>query len=90
MDFAVPLGKFLLPSTSTVVSKLMVAPLERVRLIMQVKTEISSGASGSINGCITYIIMEQSVWALWRSAIASITRHFANSFHTDYYHPLSS
>lgn len=64
------------------ISKTVVAPIERVKLLLQVQdANAQMGKSGTVkyNGmvnCFTRVYAEQGFWSFWRGNMANIIRYF--------------
>jgi hypothetical protein len=65
---------------SAAVSKTLVAPIERVQLLLQVqdanKNIAVENRYSSIGDCLSRIVAEQGAVALWRGNLANIVRYF--------------
>jgi len=71
---------FLIGGTSAAVSKTLVAPIERVKLLLQVQDAnknipVEMRYNG-IGDCFKRVIAEQGVGALWRGNLANVIRYF--------------
>lgn len=73
---------FLMGGVSAAISKTVVAPIERVKMLIQTQDsipEIKSGQverySGLIN-CFKRVSQEQGVTSLWRGNLANVIRYF--------------
>lgn len=71
---------FLIGGTSAAVSKTMVAPIERVKLLLQVQDAnknipVDQRYNG-IGDCFSRVVKEQGVGALWRGNMANVIRYF--------------
>lgn len=76
------LEDFLVGGTAAAISKTAVAPIERVKLLLQTQDanpRIQSGEipryTGVIN-CFTRVSAEQGFWSLWRGNLANVIRYF--------------
>jgi len=71
---------FMIGGTSAAVSKTMVAPIERVKLLLQVQDANKNIAVdqryNGIGDCFTRVIKEQGFQALWRGNLANVIRYF--------------
>lgn len=74
------MSDFLIGGVSAAVSKTLVAPIERVKLLLQVQDASSSiKAEDRYNGiqdCFQRVMKEQGVGALWRGNMANVVRYF--------------
>eukprot|EP00923_Selenidium_pygospionis_P052061 GHVN01090093.1.p1 GENE.GHVN01090093.1~~GHVN01090093.1.p1 ORF type:complete len:317 (+),score=25.78 GHVN01090093.1:56-1006(+) len=76
------LTDFLTGGISAAVSKTVVAPIERVKLILQTQDDIPEIASGQkprfkgIGDCFTRVAREQGAITLWRGNMANVIRYF--------------
>ena len=74
------MADFLMGGVSAAVSKTLVAPIERVKLLLQVQDASSSiKAEDRYNGigdCFSRVIKEQGFGALWRGNLANVIRYF--------------
>jgi len=88
-DMKMPGGKFdakrfaldlLTGGTAAAVSKTAVAPIERVKLLLQVqdaqKTIAVDKRYKGIIDCFTRVAKEQGFWSLWRGNLANVIRYF--------------
>jgi solute carrier family 25 (adenine nucleotide translocator) protein 4/5/6/31 len=71
---------FMIGGTSAAVSKTLVAPIERVKLLLQVqdankKIPVDQRYNG-IGDCFTRVIKEQGFATLWRGNLANVIRYF--------------
>jgi len=71
---------FLIGGTSAAVSKTVVAPIERVKLLLQVQDAnknipIDQRYSG-IGDCFSRVLKEQGFAAFWRGNLANVVRYF--------------
>jgi solute carrier family 25 (adenine nucleotide translocator) protein 4/5/6/31 len=71
---------FLIGGTSAAVSKTMVAPIERVKLLLQVQDAnknipVDQRYNG-ISDCFSRVTKEQGFGALWRGNLANVIRYF--------------
>jgi solute carrier family 25 (adenine nucleotide translocator) protein 4/5/6/31 len=71
---------FLIGGTSAAVSKTVVAPIERVKLLLQVQDAnknipVDQRYNG-INDCFSRVVKEQGFGALWRGNMANVIRYF--------------
>jgi len=66
--------------TAAAISKTAVAPIERVKLLLQVqdaqKTITADNRYKGIIDCFTRVSKEQGVWSLWRGNLANVIRYF--------------
>jgi solute carrier family 25 (adenine nucleotide translocator) protein 4/5/6/31 len=66
--------------TAAAVSKTAVAPIERVKLLLQVqhaqKTIAADQRYTGILNCFMRVSKEQGVWSLWRGNLANVIRYF--------------
>merc|ERR1712084_34369 len=71
---------FLLGGVSAAVSKTIVAPIERVKLLLQVQDNIKDiPADQRYNGigdCFRRVASEQGIGAFWRGNMANVIRYF--------------
>jgi solute carrier family 25 (mitochondrial adenine nucleotide translocator), member 4/5/6/31 len=71
---------FLIGGTSAAVSKTVVAPIERVKLLLQVqdanKNIPAEMRYNGIGDCFKRVVAEQGVPALWRGNLANVIRYF--------------
>ena len=71
---------FLIGGVSAAVSKTAVAPIERVKLLLQVqdanKNIPADQRYNGIGDCFTRVMKEQGVGALWRGNLANVVRYF--------------
>jgi solute carrier family 25 (adenine nucleotide translocator) protein 4/5/6/31 len=71
---------FLVGGVSAAVSKTLVAPIERVKLILQVQDANKKIAAdqryNGIADCFTRVAREQGVLSLWRGNLANVIRYF--------------
>jgi len=71
---------FLIGGVSAAVSKTVVAPIERVKLLLQVQDASSSiKAEDRYNGigdCFSRVLKEQGMAAFWRGNLANVVRYF--------------
>ena len=71
---------FMMGGVSAAVSKTIVAPIERVKLLLQVQDASSTiKAEDRYNGigdCFSRVIKEQGFGALWRGNLANVIRYF--------------
>jgi solute carrier family 25 (adenine nucleotide translocator) protein 4/5/6/31 len=86
-EIKMPGGKFdpvrfamdlLTGGTAAAVSKTAVAPIERVKLLLQVQhaqKSIEVKYTGIID-CFTRVAKEQGFWSLWRGNLANVIRYF--------------
>lgn len=74
------MADFLIGGVSAAVSKTVVAPIERVKLLLQVQDASSSiKAEDRYNGigdCFRRVAKEQGVAAFWRGNLANVIRYF--------------
>jgi solute carrier family 25 (adenine nucleotide translocator) protein 4/5/6/31 len=71
---------FMIGGVSAAVSKTVVAPIERVKLLLQVqdankKIAVENRYTG-IGDCFKRVISEQGFWALYRGNLANVVRYF--------------
>ena len=71
---------FMIGGVSAAVSKTAVAPIERVKLLLQVQyanpnIPVEMRYSG-IGNCFSRVIAEQGFGALWRGNLANVVRYF--------------
>jgi solute carrier family 25 (adenine nucleotide translocator) protein 4/5/6/31 len=71
---------FMMGGVSAAVSKTLVAPIERVKLLLQVQDASSSikpeDRYNGIGDCFSRVIKEQGFGALWRGNMANVIRYF--------------
>ena len=71
---------FLVGGVSAAVSKTVVAPIERVKLLLQVqyanKNIPENERYKGIGDCFQRVIKEQGYAALWRGNLANVIRYF--------------
>jgi len=71
---------FLAGGISAAVSKTIVAPIERVKLLLQVQDANKNIAAdqryNGIGDCFKRVVAEQGVGALWRGNLANVVRYF--------------
>ena len=71
---------FLIGGTSAAVSKTVVAPIERVKLLLQVqdanKNIPAEMRYNGIGDCFSRVVKEQGFGALWRGNLANVIRYF--------------
>jgi solute carrier family 25 (adenine nucleotide translocator) protein 4/5/6/31 len=71
---------FLIGGVSAAVSKTVVAPIERVKLLLQVQDANKNIAAdqryNGIGDCFKRVVAEQGVGALWRGNLANVVRYF--------------
>merc|ERR1719242_1097872 len=71
---------FFIGGISAAVSKTIVAPIERVKLLLQVQDASSSikpeDRYNGIGDCFSRVIKEQGFGALWRGNLANVIRYF--------------
>jgi solute carrier family 25 (adenine nucleotide translocator) protein 4/5/6/31 len=71
---------FLIGGFSAAISKTVVAPIERVKLLLQVQDASQSIAKDNrytgIGDCFTRVIKEQGFGSLWRGNMANVIRYF--------------
>ena len=74
------MSDFLIGGVSAAVSKTLVAPIERVKLLLQVQDASSSikpeDRYNGIQDCFQRVMKEQGVGALWRGNMANVVRYF--------------
>ena len=79
MNFAID---FLVGGVSAAVSKTAVAPIERVKLLLQTQDankKIQDGTAKRYTGigdCFTRVVKEEGVSALYRGNLANVIRYF--------------
>jgi len=84
---------FLIGGVSAAVSKTAVAPIERVKLLLQVQDASASikpeDRYNGIGDCFTRVLREQGMVAFWRGNLANVIRYFPtqalNFAFKDYY-----
>lgn len=65
--------------TSAAVSKTAVAPIERVKLLLQVQDSMKMSGGVKYTGigdCFTRVFNEQGFAAFWRGNLANVVRYF--------------
>ena len=71
---------FLIGGVSAAVSKTLVAPIERVKLLLQVQDANKNMAAdqryNGIGDCFRRVLSEQGVAAFWRGNLANVIRYF--------------
>merc|ERR1712021_199569 len=71
---------FLIGGTSAAVSKTIVAPIERVKLLLQVqdanKNIAVENRYNGIGDCFKRVVSEQGFGSLWRGNLANVVRYF--------------
>ena len=71
---------FLIGGVSAAVSKTAVAPIERVKLLLQVqdanKNIAPENRYNGIGDCFKRVVAEQGVGSLWRGNAANVVRYF--------------
>lgn len=71
---------FMIGGVSAAVSKTLVAPIERVKLLLQVQDASKSIAKDKkytgIGDCFSRVIKEQGYASLWRGNLANVVRYF--------------
>jgi solute carrier family 25 (mitochondrial adenine nucleotide translocator), member 4/5/6/31 len=71
---------FMIGGVSAAVSKTLVAPIERVKLLLQVQDSNKNIAADKrykgIGDCFSRVIAEQGVGSLWRGNMANVLRYF--------------
>ena len=74
------MSDFLIGGISAAVSKTVVAPIERVKLLLQVQDASSSikkeDRYNGIGDCFKRVIKEQGFASLWRGNLANVIRYF--------------
>jgi len=74
------LTNFLAGGISAAVSKTIVAPIERVKLLLQVQEVIKDipleQRYNGIGDCFKRVVKEQGFWALYRGNMANVVRYF--------------
>lgn len=74
------LQDFLIGGVSAAVSKTIVAPIERVKLLLQVQDANKNIAAdkryNGIGDCFKRVVAEQGVGSLWRGNLANVVRYF--------------
>lgn len=71
---------FLIGGVSAAVSKTVVAPIERVKLLLQVQDANKNIAADKrykgIGDCFTRVMAEQGLGSFWRGNLANVIRYF--------------
>ena len=71
---------FLIGGVSAAVSKTVVAPIERVKLLLQVqdanKNIAKENRYNGIGDCFSRVVKEQGFGSLWRGNLANVIRYF--------------
>jgi solute carrier family 25 (adenine nucleotide translocator) protein 4/5/6/31 len=71
---------FMIGGVSAAVSKTAVAPIERVKLLLQVqdanKNIAPENRYNGIGDCFSRVVKEQGWQALWRGNLANVVRYF--------------
>ena len=71
---------FMIGGVSAAVSKTLVAPIERVKLLLQVQDASSTikveDRYNGIGDCFSRVIKEQGFASLWRGNLANVIRYF--------------
>ena len=71
---------FMVGGVSAAVSKTLVAPIERVKLLLQVqdanKNIAPENRYNGIGDCFTRVVKEQGASSLWRGNLANVVRYF--------------
>ena len=71
---------FMIGGVSAAVSKTLVAPIERVKLLLQVQESVKSIAVENrykgIGDCFSRVASEQGIAAFWRGNLANVIRYF--------------
>ena len=71
---------FIIGGVSAAVSKTAVAPIERVKLLLQTqdanKMIVQENRYSGIGDCFKRVVAEQGVSALWRGNVANVARYF--------------
>ncbi|CCF72974.1 solute carrier family 25 (mitochondrial carrier, adenine nucleotide) [Babesia microti strain RI] len=76
------LADFLTGGVSAAISKTAVAPIERVKMLIQTQDSIPDIKSGKVPrytgifNCFTRVIAEQGAGSLWRGNLANVVRYF--------------
>ena len=74
------MSDFMIGGISAAVSKTLVAPIERVKLLLQVQDASASIAKenryNGIGDCFSRVIKEQGFGSLWRGNLANVVRYF--------------
>eukprot|EP00668_Euglena_longa_P015267 GGOE01019324.1.p1 GENE.GGOE01019324.1~~GGOE01019324.1.p1 ORF type:complete len:373 (+),score=136.16 GGOE01019324.1:77-1120(+) len=76
------LRDWLIGACAAAISKTAVAPIERVKLLLQTQAanaKVMAGAVEPYKGaldCFARVVREQSIWALWRGNLANVLRYF--------------
>ncbi len=74
------IADFMIGGVSAAVSKTVVAPIERVKLILQVQDANKNIAVdkryNGIGDCFSRVVKEQGVSSLWRGNLANVIRYF--------------
>ena len=87
------MSDFMIGGISAAVSKTLVAPIERVKLLLQVQdasqTIAKENRYNGIGDCFSRVIKEQGFGSLWRGNMANVVRYFPtqalNFAFKDYY-----
>ena len=77
MDF---LSDFFAGGVSAIVSKTAIAPIERVKLLLQTQ-HVNHRLEGKYSGltdCLKRVYLEQGILSFWRGNLANIFRFFPN------------
>merc|ERR1711934_1020899 len=71
---------FLAGGISAAVSKTIVAPIERVKMLLQVQQVVKDipldQRYSGIGDCFKRVVSEQGFWALYRGNLANVIRYF--------------
>ena len=74
------MADFMIGGISAAVSKTIVAPIERVKLLLQVQdastTIKAEDRYNGIGDCFSRVIKEQGFASLWRGNLANVVRYF--------------
>ena len=74
------MADFMIGGVSAAVSKTLVAPIERVKLLLQVQDASQSikpeDRYNGIGDCFSRVIKEQGFGSLWRGNMANVIRYF--------------
>jgi len=79
MDF---LRDFMIGGVSAAISKTAVAPIERVKLLLQTQDankKVQDGSAKKYTGivnCFSRVASEEGMGALWRGNLANVIRYF--------------
>lgn len=71
---------FLMGGVTAAISKTLIAPIERVKLLLQTQhvnpALIEKGGYDGIGDCFKKCIAEEGVFSLWRGNFANVVRYF--------------